>query len=85
MILTLIMNVWSGWKAYRKHGGMKMRNKTIESIIDEVIEETNYSLDFKSALKSFIKNKFDDNAQESDLRRVLAFLSEDDLKETDEL
>lgn len=62
-----------------------MRNKTIENIINEVIEGTNYSLDFKSALQSFIKNKFDDNAPESDLKRVLAFLSDDDLKETDEL
>lgn len=79
------MNVWSGWKIYRKHGGVKMRNKTIENIINDVIEGTNYSLDFKAALKSFIKNKFDDNAPESDLKRVLSFLSDDDLKETDEL
>ena len=62
-----------------------MRNKIIEGIIDEVIDETNYSLDFKSALKSFIKNKFDDNAQESDLKHVLSCLNDDDIKEEDGL
>ena len=58
-----------------------MRNKTIENIIDEVIEGTNYSLDFKSALKCFIKNKFDNNVQEGDLKRILSLLNTDELTE----
>lgn len=62
-----------------------MRNKTIENIIDEVIDESNYSTDFKSALKKFIKNKFDNNASESDLKQVLNLLDESDLTEADEL
>ncbi len=62
-----------------------MRNKIIEKIIDEVIDETNYSFDFKSVFKMFIKNKFDDNAQERDLKQVLSFLNDTDLEEYDKL
>ncbi len=60
-----------------------MRNKTIESIIDTVVDGSIYSEDFKSAFKQFIKNKFDDNAQESDLKHILSLLDDDELKEVD--
>lgn len=56
-----------------------MRNKTIESIIDTVVDDSSYSADFKLALKRFIKNKFDDNAQESDLKHILSLLDDDEL------
>lgn len=51
-----------------------MRNKIIETTIDKVIDESQYSEAFKSALKAFIKNKFCENAKESDLKRVLTLL-----------
>ncbi len=54
-----------------------MRNKIIEATIDEVLDKSSYSNDFKKAFKQFIKNKFDDNAKESDLKRILSLLNED--------
>lgn len=77
------MSVMNGCPNYRKHGGMKMRNKIIESIIDTVVDESTYSEDFKSTFKRFIKNKFDDNAQENDLKHILSLLDDDELKEID--
>lgn len=60
-----------------------MSNKIIESIIDRVVDESVYSEDFRSAFKQFIKNKFDDNAQESDLKHILSLLDNDELKDGD--
>lgn len=54
-----------------------MRNKTIESTIDKVIDNSNYPSDFKNALKQFIKNKFDNNATGTDLKRVLSLLPDE--------
>lgn len=54
-----------------------MRNKTIESTIDKVIDNSNYPSDFKNALKKFIKNKFDNNATGTDLKRVLSLLPDE--------
>lgn len=56
-----------------------MRNKTIENTIDTVVDESSYSDEFKAAFKRFIKNKFDDNAKETDLKYILSLLSEDEL------
>ena len=42
-----------------------MRNKIIEAAIDAVVNESEYSPDFKAAFKKYVKNKFDDNATES--------------------
>ena len=53
-----------------------MRNKIIEATIDKVVDESNYPSDFKKAFKQFVKNKFDDNAKESDLKRILSLLNE---------
>lgn len=58
-----------------------MRNKTIENIIDTVVDESSYSDEFKSAFRRFIKNKFDDNAKETDLKYILSLLSDDELTE----
>lgn len=54
-----------------------MRNKIIEATIEEVIDKSSYLDDFKKAFKQFVKNKFDDNAKESDLKRVLSLLNEE--------
>lgn len=67
----------SGSENYLKQGESKMRNKIIEATIEEVIDKSSYPTDFKKAFKQFIKNKFDDNAKESDLKRVLSLLNED--------
>lgn len=60
-----------------------MRNKIIETAIDEIIENSQYSPDFKSAFKQFVKNKFDGNSKDSDLKRVLILL-DDVMEEEDE-
>lgn len=54
-----------------------MRNKIIESTIDRVINEANVSPDFKSVFKKYIKNKFDNNTNEGDLKRALVLIEED--------
>ncbi len=54
-----------------------MRNKTIEAAIDKVIDSSDYPSDFKNAFKQFIKNKFDDNSKESDLKRILSLLPDE--------
>ena len=54
-----------------------MRNKIIEATIEEVIDKSSYPDDFKKAFKQFVKNKFDDKAKESDLKRVLSLLNEE--------
>ncbi|MBE6844500.1 MAG: hypothetical protein E7508_02120 [Ruminococcus sp.] len=55
-----------------------MNNKIIESTIDSVVDESQYPTDFKDAFKQYIKNKFDDNASDSDLKRVISLI---DVKE----
>ena len=51
-----------------------MRNKIIEATIERVVDESENSEDFKSMLKQYVKNKFDDNASENDLKRVLSLI-----------
>lgn len=55
-----------------------MRNKIIEQTIDRVIDESKTTSDFKSVFKKYIKNKFDNNASEGDLKRTLALIEEED-------
>lgn len=55
-----------------------MRNKIIESTIDSVINASNTSPDFKLAFRQYIKNKFEDNAKESDLKRILTLIEDDE-------
>ena len=52
-----------------------MRNKIIENAIDSVV---NTSSDFKLAFRQYVKNKFDDNAKESDLKRILTLIEDDE-------
>lgn len=51
-----------------------MNSKIIENAINVVVDELDYSDDFKNTLKTFVKNKFDDNTTESDLKTVLSFI-----------
>ena len=67
----------NGLANYQEQGELKMRNKIIEATIDEVIDNSSYPADFKKAFKQFVKNKFDDNAKESDLKRILSLLNEE--------
>ncbi len=55
-----------------------MRNKIIEQTIDQVIDESKTPSDFKSVFKKYIKNKFDNNASEGDLKRALVLIEEED-------
>ena len=55
-----------------------MRNKAIEQTIDQVIDESKAPSDFKSVFKKYVKNKFDNNEIEGDLKRALALIEEAD-------
>ena len=55
-----------------------MRTKIIEQTIDRVIDESKTSSDFKSVFKMYVKNKFDNNASEGDLKRALSLIEEED-------
>jgi len=55
-----------------------MRNKIIESAIDSVVNASDISSDFKQAFKQYVKNKFDDNAKESDLKRILTLIEDEE-------
>lgn len=54
-----------------------MRNKIIESTIDSVINASDTSTDFKLTFRQYIKNKFENNAKESDLKRILTLIEDD--------
>ena len=51
-----------------------MRNKIIESTIEQVVDQSQIPSDAKALLKKYVINKFDDNASESDLKQTLAFI-----------
>lgn len=55
-----------------------MRNKIIENAIEQVIDCSNVNSDFKSTFKQFVKNKFDNNANENDLKINLELLKVDE-------
>lgn len=55
-----------------------MRNKILEDVIDEIISESDQSEAFKSALNSYVKNRFDGNAGENDLKTVLNLVSKEE-------
>lgn len=54
-----------------------MRNKIIEQTIESVIDASNHSLDFKTVFKKYIKNVFNNNASENDLKRALSLIEEE--------
>ena len=51
-----------------------MRSKIIESTIEQIVDQSQISSDAKSIFKKYVKNKFDDNASDSDLKQALAFI-----------
>lgn len=55
-----------------------MRNKIIEQTINNVIDASNHSLDFRNVFKKYIKNVFDNNASENDLKRALSLIDEEE-------
>ena len=55
-----------------------MKSEIIENAIESVVNKSEYSEDFKRAFIKYVKNKFEDNATESDLKTVLSFI---DVKE----
>lgn len=54
-----------------------MRNKIIESTIEQIVDQSSISSDAKSILKQYVKNKFDDIASDSHLKQALAFIEVD--------
>lgn len=52
-----------------------MRNKLIDTAIEETVDQSPYPSDFKNVFKQYIKNVFDGNAAEGDLKRVLRLLT----------
>lgn len=55
-----------------------MRNKIIEHTIDSVIDASNHSVDFRTVFKKYIKNVFNNNASENDLKRALSLIDEEE-------
>lgn len=55
-----------------------MRNKIIENAIDSVVNASQTSPDFKLAFTKYVKNKFDGNVKEGDLKRILALIDDDE-------
>mgnify|MGYP007064903319 FL=1 len=68
----------SGLQIFRRQGDANRRNKIIENAIDSVVNASNTSSDFKLAFRQYVKNKFDDNAKESDLKRILTLIEDDE-------
>lgn len=61
-----------------------MRNEIIESTIDQILDKTKYTDEFKKVFKQFIKNKFDNNVSDGDLKRVWNYIEEVEEDNTDE-
>lgn len=51
-----------------------MRNKVIENVIDDVVDQSPHSAEFKKAFKQFIKNRFDGNDADGDLKTVISYI-----------
>lgn len=58
-----------------------MRNKIIEDTIERVVAQSQISSDAKSVLTQYIKNKFDNNVSDSDLKQALALIEVDEEEE----
>lgn len=58
-----------------------MKNKTIESTIEQVVDAAPRSDDFKECFKQYVKNVFDDNATKNDLKHVLQLIEIDEEEE----
>lgn len=51
-----------------------MRNLIIDEVISEVIDTIEQPQEFMTALKQYIRNKFDGNASDNDLKTVLSMI-----------
>lgn len=51
-----------------------MRNKILEEVIDTVVDDCGQSPEFIATFKRYIKNKYDNNANENDLKTVLSLI-----------
>lgn len=58
-----------------------MRNKIIEDTIERVVAQSQISPDAKSVLAQYIKNKFDNNAGDIDLKQALDLIEVDEEEE----
>lgn len=56
-----------------------MRNRIIDEVINEVIDAEEQPQEFRNAFKRFIRNKFDGNASEGDLKTVLSLIEEQEV------
>lgn len=56
-----------------------MRNKIIDEVISEVIDTVDQPQEFKAALKQYIRNKFDGNASDNDLKTVLSMIEDSEV------
>lgn len=63
-----------------------MRNKIIDDVISEIVDNANVSHEFKVAFKQYIRNRFDGNVTDSDLKTVLNMIDspEDIIHENDD-
>jgi hypothetical protein len=57
-----------------------MRNDRVGTVINDTVDNCEYSSDFKNALKQYVINKFDTNVSDNDLKNVLYLL---DVEEED--
>ena len=51
-------------------------NKIIEAAIDDVIDKSDFPMDFISTFRRYVKNVFNNKKMENDLKRALSFLEE---------
>lgn len=58
-----------------------MRNKIIEDTIERIVAQSQISSEAKSVLTQYIKNKFDNNVSDSDLKQALALIEVDEEEE----
>lgn len=56
-----------------------MRNKIIDEVISEVVNSINQPEEFKRAFKQYIRNKFDGNASDNDLKTVLNMIEDSEV------
>lgn len=56
-----------------------MRNRIIDEVINEVIDAEEQPQEFRNVFKRFIRNKFDGNASEGDLKTVLSLIEEQEV------
>lgn len=51
-----------------------MRNKTLEAVVENVIKNSDLSKDAKSPFIAYVKNMFEGNAKDEDLKSILSMI-----------